>query len=136
LFGLCFGCNFKRINFGIVMLIIADENIPRSITESLRLLEVEVIYIYDEFRGIDDFSIINLAKQKTNAIILTEDKDFDEWIFSHHMTGISVIFLRYHFSELSEITNVLIKLISEKQNNLLNKFITVTPTKIRMRDLF
>ncbi len=136
MFGLCFGCNFKRINFGIVMLIIADENIPRSITESLRLLEVEVIYIYDEFRGIDDFSIINLAKQKTNAIILTEDKDFGEWIFSHHMTGISVIFLRYHFSELSEITNVLIKLISEKQNNLLNKFITVTPTKIRMRDLF
>ena len=118
------------------MLIIADENIPRSITESLRLLEVEVIYIYDEFRGIDDFSIINLAKQKTNAIILTEDKDFGEWIFSHHMTGISVIFLRYHFSELSEITNALIKLISEKQNNLLNKFITVTPTKIRMRDLF
>lgn len=118
------------------MLIIADENIPRSIIESLRLLEVEVIYIYDEFRGIDDFSIINLAKQKSNAIILTEDKDFGEWIFSHHVAGISVIFLRYHFSELSEITSVLIKLISEKQNNLLNKFTTVTPTKIRMRDLF
>jgi predicted nuclease of predicted toxin-antitoxin system len=118
------------------MLIIADENIPRSITESLRLLGVEVIYIYDEFRGIDDFSIINLAKQKSNAIILTEDKDFGEWIFSHHVTGISVIFLRYHFSELSEITNILVKLIKEKQHNLLNKFITVTPTKIRMRDLF
>ncbi|MFY7734342.1 MAG: DUF5615 family PIN-like protein [Bacteroidia bacterium] len=118
------------------MLIIADENIPRSITGSLRLLGVEVIYIYDEFRGIDDFSIINLAKQKSNAIILTEDKDFGEWIFSHHVTGISVIFLRYHFSELSEITNILVKLIKEKQNNLLNKFITVTPTKIRMRDLF
>ncbi len=118
------------------MLIIADENIPRSITGSLRLLGVEVIYIYDEFRGIDDFSIINLAKQKSNAIILTEDKDFGEWIFSHHVTGISVIFLRYHFSELSEITNILVKLIKEKQHNLLNKFITVTPTKIRMRDLF
>lgn len=118
------------------MLIIADENIPRSITESLRLLEVEVIYIYDEFRGIDDFGIINLAKQNTNAIILTEDKDFGEWIFSHHMTGISVIFLRYHFSELSEINNVLVKLIKEKQLNLLNKFTTVTTTKIRTRDLF
>ena len=118
------------------MLIIADENRPRSITESLRLLGVEVFYIYDEFRGIDDFSIINLAKQKSNAIILTEDKDCGEWIFSHHVTGISVIVLRYHLSELSEITNVLVKLIKEKQQNLLNKFITVTPTKIRMRDLF
>jgi predicted nuclease of predicted toxin-antitoxin system len=118
------------------MLIIADENIPRSITESLRLLRVEVIYIYDEFRGVDDFIIINLAKQKTNAIILTEDKDFGEWIFSHHVTGISVIFLRYHFSELAEITNVLVKLIKEKQNNLLNKFTTITTTKIRTRDLF
>jgi predicted nuclease of predicted toxin-antitoxin system len=118
------------------MLIITDKNIPRSITESLRLLGVEVIYIYDEFRGIDDFSIINLAKQKTNSIILTEDKDFGEWIFSHHVAGISVIFLRYHFSELSEITNILVKLIKEKQHNLLNKFITVTPTKIRSRDLF
>jgi predicted nuclease of predicted toxin-antitoxin system len=118
------------------MLIIADENIPRSITESLRLLGIEVIYIYDEFRGIDDFSIIKLAKQNSNTIILTEDKDFGEWIFSHHVKGISVIFLRYHFSELPEITSILIKLISEKQNNLLNKFTTVTPTKIRTRDLF
>jgi len=118
------------------MLIIADENIPRSITESLSLIGIEVIYIYDEYRGIDDFSIINLAKQKTNTIILTEDKDFGEWVFSNHINGLSVIFLRYHFSELSEITNVLVKLIKEKQNNLLNKFTTVTSTKIRTRDLF
>ena len=102
------------------MLIIADENIPRSIAESISLIGIEVIYIYDEYRGIDDFSIINLAKQKTNTIILTEDKYFGEWVFSNHVTGLSVIFLRYHFSELPEITNVLVKLISEKQNNLLN----------------
>lgn len=118
------------------MLIIADENIPRSIIQSLSSIGIEVVYIYDEYRGIDDFSIINLAKQNSNAIILTEDKDFGEWVFSHHVSGLSVLFLRYHFSELSEITAVLVNLIKEKQNNLLNKFTTVTPTKIRTRDLF
>ena len=116
------------------MLIIADENIPRSIKISLTSIGINVVYIYDEYRGIDDFSIINLAKQKSNSIILTEDKDFGEWIFSHHITGLSVIFLRYHFSELQLITEVLMKLIQEKQNNLLNKFTTVTPTKIRTRE--
>lgn len=116
------------------MLIIADENIPRSIKISLTSIGIKVVYIYDEYRGIDDFSIINLAKQKSNSIILTEDKDFGEWIFSPHISGLSVIFLRYHFSELQLITEVLMKLIQEKQNNLLNKFTTVTPTKIRTRE--
>lgn len=74
------------------MLIIADENIPRSIKLSLTSTGIEVVYIYDEYRGIDDFSIINLAKEKENSIILTEDKDFGEWVFSHHVTGLSVIF--------------------------------------------
>ena len=116
------------------MLIIADENIPRSIKISLSSIGIKVVSIYDEFRGIDDFRIINLAKQNSNSIILAEDKDFGEWVFSHHISGLSVIFLRYHFSELQLITEVLIKLIQEKQNNLLNKFTTITPTKIRIRE--
>ena len=94
------------------MLIIADENIPRSIKLTLPSIGVKVIYIYDEYRGIDDIGIINLAKSHPNSIILTEDKDFGEWVFSHHINGISVIFLRYHFTELTAITNILLKLTS------------------------
>ena len=80
--------------------------------------------------------LLILQNKKTNAIILTEDKDFGEWVFSHHISGLNIIFLRYHFSELADITTILIKLIKENQNTLLNKFTTVTPTKIRTRELF
>ncbi|WP_369008982.1 DUF5615 family PIN-like protein [Larkinella terrae] len=41
-------------------------------------------------------------------IILTEDKDFGEWVFSHQVNDISVIFLRYHFKDTQEITNTLV----------------------------
>ncbi len=32
-----------------------------------------------------------------NYKAFTEDKDFGEWVYAHHISGISVIFLRYHF---------------------------------------
>lgn len=32
---------------------------------------------------------------KMNYAILTEDKDFGEWVFAHHVQGLSVLFLRY-----------------------------------------
>ena len=114
-------------------MILADENIPFEITNSLRDKGFEVTSIYETARGISDEEVIKLALQY-DYLLLTEDKDFGEWVFAHHAKGLSVLFLRYAFEELPEITQALIHLLS---NHKLERpfFATITSKKIRIRQL-
>ncbi len=69
-----------------------------------------------------------------NYILLTEDKDFGEWVFAHHVKELSVLFLRYSFHEFREIANTVVTLL---KNQALERpfFATVTTKKIRVRKL-
>jgi predicted nuclease of predicted toxin-antitoxin system len=114
-------------------MILADENIPFEITKSLREQGYEVTSIYETSRGISDEQVIELAL-KYDYLLLTEDKDFGEWVFAHHAKGLSVLFLRYSVDELQEITQALIYLL--KSQTLERPFFaTITAKKIRVRQL-
>ena len=88
--------------------------------------------IYKSNRGISDEEIIQLSRNPPR-IILTEDKDFGEWVFSHHIENISVLFLRYYYIETAEIIRILSKILSDDKINFFNKFTTITTKKIRIR---
>lgn len=114
-------------------MILADENIPIEITKSLREQGFEVTSIYETARGISDEQVIEIAL-KYDYLLLTEDKDFGEWVFAHHAKGLSVLFLRYSFDELHDITRALIYLL--KTQTLERPFFaTITAKKIRVRQL-
>lgn len=114
-------------------MILADENIHITIISALRKIGFQVYSVYESNRGLKDEEIIDLARD-FNYSILTEDKDFGEWIFSHHVKGISVIFLRYSFIETEIIAEILCKYL---QNNVLQHpvFIALTTKKVRVRQL-
>ena len=82
--------------------IIADENIDAYIIESLRNENYEVLSIRESYKGIKDIEIIVMANEK-ECLILTEDKDFGEWIFSHKSESAGVIFLRYEDKDKEEM---------------------------------
>jgi predicted nuclease of predicted toxin-antitoxin system len=114
-------------------MILADENIPLEITKSLRNEGFDVTSIYESARGLKDEQIIEMAL-KYDYLLLTEDKDFGEWVFAHHAKGLNVLFLRYSFEELQEITQALIYLL--KTQTLQRPFFaTITAKKIRVRQL-
>jgi predicted nuclease of predicted toxin-antitoxin system len=115
-------------------MIIADENIPPEMVAALRGHGVDVVYVREDFRGICDEDVIWLSREM-NRIILTEDKDFGEWVFAHRAEGVSVIFLRYHFKQQKEVTDSLIRLIDTEQEKLLGRFTTVSDRKVRSRDI-
>ncbi len=115
-------------------MIIADENIPHTLIDVLRKNEIEVYSVYESSRGITDEDIIDLSKNPSR-IILTEDKDFGEWVFAHDEKSISVIFLRYAFVDLVQIADILVNLIKKEDKNLFGLFITVTAEKIRYRSI-
>ena len=75
-------------------MILADENISSEIINALRSSGVEVFSIKENQSGVSDDEVINLSK-KPPRVILTEDKDFGEWVYAHGEGKISVILLRY-----------------------------------------
>lgn len=115
-------------------MIIADENIDAAIIVALRKINVKVISIREDFSGISDEAIIKLAKN-SESILLTEDKDFGEWVFAHKVRGMSVVFLRYSVKEKEEIISILMNLLKNKNRDLHNKFTTITVNKIRSREI-
>jgi predicted nuclease of predicted toxin-antitoxin system len=80
-----------------------------------------------------DENVIQLTLQN-NYILLTEDRDFGEWVFAHHIQNLNVLFLRYDFHEFMEIAQSVILLL--KSDQLVRPFFaTITPKKIRVRRL-
>jgi len=69
----------------LALKLLADECVDFCIIQNLREEGFDVISVLQDYRGIKDKEILNLAKQ-LNAIIITEDSDFGEWIFSHVVT--------------------------------------------------
>ncbi len=114
-------------------MILADENIHTTIISALRNSGIEVYSIYESERGLKDEEIIALAK-KWNYSILTEDKDFGEWVLSHQVKTICIIFLRYAFFETETIANILCEYL---KNHVIEHpvFITLTTKKVRTRQL-
>ncbi|MGB5943230.1 MAG: DUF5615 family PIN-like protein [Leeuwenhoekiella sp.] len=102
--------------------------------KNLRSNNFDVLSIYESYRGLTDVEIIELS-QNPPRIILTEDKDFGEWVFAHGIVSISVIFLRYSFLEQTKITQLLVDMLKEKDIELYGKFITITVNKIRYRTI-
>ena len=115
-------------------MILADENIDHSVISAIRSAGIAVYSIYESNRGLSDFEIIEFSRNPPR-IILTEDKDFGEWVFSHHITDISVIFLRYNFTETEEITEQLIKFLKRPSSEIFGKFVTISIQKIRKREI-
>lgn len=115
-------------------MILADENIDHQLIHWLRNQGIEVFSVGEQQQGIMDEEVIALSRNPPR-IILTEDKDFGEWVFAHQEQSISVIFLRYHVAEALEIRQILLNLIKEKGQELFGKFTTLTTKKVRIRSL-
>ena len=114
--------------------IVADENISNSIINSLKSADYNVISIKTDYSGYKDSEIIKIAIEH-NAIIITEDRDFGEWIFSHKSKSSGVIYLRYEFKDKKKIIEILLSVLEKYSESLFNKFTVITPYKIRIREL-
>ena len=115
-------------------MILADENINHSLIAALRAAGYGVESIYESHRSLSDEAIIQLARNPPR-LILTEDKDFGEWVFAHGIRDVSVIFLRYHFRDTAPLQATLLELLRTRLPDLHGAFATVGVRKVRIRKL-
>jgi len=114
--------------------IIVDESVDIRIANKLRNENYNIISILEKYRSIPDKEVLKLA-QKYEAVLLTEDSDFGEWVFSHKKKGFGVIFLRYKHRDIEKIMNSLLLVLNKYKDTLFNKFAVIKTTKIRMREI-
>jgi predicted nuclease of predicted toxin-antitoxin system len=91
-------------------MILADENIDKKIIKAIREVGLLVVSIYESHRGLSDFEILELSKNPP-FLILTEDKDFGEWVFAHKVKDVSVLLLRYSYHVTDELIKILLPLL-------------------------
>jgi len=115
-------------------MILADENIDADIVSILQSNSIDVLPIKENHSGISDEEIIRISKRPPK-IILTEDKDFGEWVFAHQERNISVILLRYSFPEKERIVSILLELLKTRGEDLFEKFTTISVQKVRVRSI-
>ncbi len=115
-------------------MIIIDENVDKHITKQLHNTDYQIFLIREYNAGISDKDVIEIAKSK-KGIVITEDKDFGELVFSHDIKGCSVIFLRYDKSDYKKIIQNIIIVLKNYYYNPEHFFITITTQKIRIRKI-
>ena len=114
--------------------IIADENISRTIIEVLRKNMYSVVSIKEQFPGLSDRQIIEIAGE-SDSLILTEDSDFGECIFRYRAKSKGILFLRYKYSERDRIIENLLSVLRKHGKALVDKFTVITVSKIRVRNI-
>lgn len=115
-------------------MILVDENISQHLIDFLINNNVDILSVRLVAQGATDKEVIDLAIRE-KRIILTEDKDFGEWVFAHGEDRISVIFLRYPLQDFEQICELLLSILQNTQIDLKGAFTTITPNKTRLRRL-
>lgn len=114
--------------------IVADESVDFRIVAALIEDGFDLYAVVRECPGISDKRVLEHASER-NALLLTEDSDFGEWIFAHGQKGVSVLYLRYAHHELHEIIRALRMVLNNYEKGAVERFTVITPKKIRMRDI-
>jgi len=114
-------------------MIVADENVDHSIIATLRKKGYKVISIAENYSGFTDEDVIGVVKTY-EGVLVTEDKDFGEWVFAHGAKGFSVILLRYAPKEVDLIIKNILTTIKKIEKSR-HMFVTITRNKTRARNI-
>lgn len=113
------------------MRFLADECCDFGVVRALRTAGHDVVSVSHSDQGSDDAKVIERAMQE-ERILLTEDKDFGQFVFAHGHNISGVIFLRYPSSVRRQIAEQVVELIDQRGEQLAGCFVTVQIGRIRI----
>ena len=113
------------------MRFLADENCDFTMVRALRAAGHDVLCVSEITPRAEDSEVIKLADDE-KRILLTEDKDFGQLVYSHGQKTLGVIFLRFPTSARRQISRDVVNLVKQQGEKLAGCFITVQPGRIRI----
>lgn len=116
------------------MKLFADENIARALVVHLRARGNDVVYASEARPGAPDTDWLSRAEAEAR-VILTSDKDFGDLVFRDRMTSHGIVLLRLDDLTVTERLTRLDQVWETVESNSAGKFLVVSTTKVRIRDL-
>ena len=112
------------------MRFLVDECTGPVVARWLRDQQHEVFSVYEEARGMDDKEIIQKAFIE-NWVLITNDKDFGEKIYRERYPHRGVVLLRLANDRAGNKVEVIRRLLQNYANQLVDRYVVVTETKVR-----
>ena len=116
------------------MRFLVDECTGPAVAKWLRNQDYDVSSVYEENQGAVDDDILEKADTE-NRILITNDKDFGELVFRKQKTHKGVILLRLEDERSVNKIAVLKRLMKHYKDRLVNNFVVVTETTIRIIEI-
>jgi predicted nuclease of predicted toxin-antitoxin system len=113
---------------------LVDENVGRSVIDFLTQRGDDVVVTKEEFPGREDQQLLGYAYQE-NRIIITNDKGFGLFIYYQRLPSRGVILFRFVREQPALKIAALETLLTRMPNKILNHFIVMSESGIRIRPL-
>lgn len=111
---------------------LADESCDFAVIRALRKVGYSVKAIAEISPSLPDEAVLELAVAE-NRLLITEDKDFGEWVFAHQHAMTGVLLIRYPVSMRSSMVAAVIDLIGGHAPDLDGSFTVLEPGRARIR---
>lgn len=116
------------------MRFLADESCDFAVVRALRVAGHDVVAVAEQASGSADPQVMELARRDAR-ILLTEDKDFGQLVFSALAGSAGVVLIRYPTNAREQLPEVIIALIDRLRDRLQGAFVTVSPGRVRVGHL-
>lgn len=113
---------------------VADESCDFAVVRALRKAGFKVLAVAETQPGAADDEILKAAA-KQGSVLLTEDKDFGEWIFAHGQSAEGVVLIRFPARIRTEMIEAVVEVVTEHGAELKGAFAVLEPGKVRIRSI-
>jgi predicted nuclease of predicted toxin-antitoxin system len=113
---------------------LADENCDFIIVRALRSAGYNVLAVAESFPSVSDQQVLRHAAIE-KRILLTEDKDFGEWVFAHGEDVSGVILIRFPANARRQLGEEIKVLVDIHGLQLMRNFVVLEPGRARIRKI-
>ena len=113
---------------------LADESCDFLIVRTLRLADYDVISVAESYPSSSDQKVLRYAKTE-KRILLTEDKDFGEWVFAHGESVSGVVLIRFPANARRQLGKEIKDLVDIHGFDLIGNFVVLEPGRARIRGI-
>ena len=113
---------------------LADESCDFAAVRALRVAGFEAVAVAQTMRSAPDIEVLETAARE-ERILLTEDKDFGEWVFGHGRQAYGIILIRYPATLRDQMVQAVVELVTEHGKDLGNAYAVVEPGRVRIRSM-
>lgn len=111
---------------------LADESCDFAAVRGLRSVGYDVIAVAEAIPSAPDEEVLQFAA-RGRRILLTEDKDFGEWVFAHGKKMAGVLLIRFPGNARSLLAESVTQLVTRHSGDLAGAFTVLEPGRARIR---